>query len=79
MGVIVETLKGQIDGVQRVGHQTFQGMPFAKPPVGALRWRAPEPAAPWDGVRDARVAGNAVGSRFTQRRALLQPGDGARG
>ncbi|MBL4722086.1 MAG: carboxylesterase family protein, partial [Alphaproteobacteria bacterium] len=32
---------------------TFKGMPFAKPPVGALRWRAPEAPEPWSGVRDA--------------------------
>lgn len=31
----------------------FKGVPFAAPPVGALRWRAPEPPAPWEGVRKA--------------------------
>ena len=30
----------------------FKGIPFAKPPVGDLRWRAPQPAEPWEGVRD---------------------------
>ncbi len=31
----------------------FKGVPFAKPPVGPLRWRAPQPCEPWSGVRQA--------------------------
>ncbi|MGA8579377.1 MAG: carboxylesterase family protein, partial [Bryobacteraceae bacterium] len=31
----------------------FEGVPFAAPPVGALRWQAPQPAAAWSGVRKA--------------------------
>ena len=60
MGVIVETSEGQIEGVQRGSHQAFLGVPFAKPPVGGLRWRAPEAAERWDGVRDASAFGNAA-------------------
>jgi len=35
----------------------FKGIPFAAPPVGQLRWKAPHPAAPWDGVRNCTQFG----------------------
>lgn len=48
------TLKsGAIRGSTDGDVETFKGIPFAQPPVGELRWRAPQPAAPWKGVRDA--------------------------
>jgi para-nitrobenzyl esterase len=50
--VQAETDKGTIEGAYDAasGLQTFFGIPFAKPPVGDLRWRAPQPMAPWKGV-----------------------------
>ena len=36
----------------------YLGIPYASPPVGALRWRAPQPAARWSGVRDATQFGS---------------------
>src|SRR3990172_11090281 len=38
------------DGIVR----SFKGVPYAKPPFGNLRWRAPQPVDPWDGVRKAK-------------------------
>jgi carboxylesterase type B len=40
------------------GIRAFKGIPFAAPPVGALRWTAPQPVAKWTGVRDASKYGN---------------------
>jgi para-nitrobenzyl esterase len=40
------------------GIHAFKGIPFAAPPVGALRWTAPQPVAKWSGVRDASKYGN---------------------
>jgi para-nitrobenzyl esterase len=40
------------------GIRVFKGIPFAAPPVGALRWQAPQPVAKWNGVRDASEFGN---------------------
>lgn len=48
---------GRIRGCLENGVYVFRGIPFAKPPLGALRFRAPEDPAPWDGVRDATAFG----------------------
>jgi para-nitrobenzyl esterase len=52
----VRTTAGAVRGMQR-GVAVFRGIPYAQPPVGALRFRAPVPAQPWDGVRDASTFG----------------------
>ncbi len=45
--------QGVLQGTQEAGLKVYRGVPFAAPPVGDLRWRAPEPAAKWEGVRPA--------------------------
>jgi len=53
----VLTQSGWVEGEARAAHQVFRGIPFAKPPVGPLRLRAPESPEPWTGVRQARTNG----------------------
>ncbi len=54
---IVTTASGRVQGIKRPGHAAFLGIPFAEPPVGALRFAPPVPARPWDGVRPATAFG----------------------
>jgi len=49
----VETPSGKLVGTVEAGVRAFRGIPFAKPPVGALRFAAPQPIDPWTGERDA--------------------------
>ncbi|MET8677996.1 carboxylesterase family protein [Streptomyces sp. NPDC004647] len=52
--LVVRTAQGSVRGAAGAdGGRVFQGVPFAASPTGALRWRPPQPAAPWSGVRDA--------------------------
>src|ERR1022692_3482087 len=44
---------GSIQGTTEEGLTVYRGIPFAAPPVGDLRWRAPQPAAKWDRVKAA--------------------------
>jgi para-nitrobenzyl esterase len=48
-----------IGGDGRYGSHAWLGVPFAAPPVGALRWRAPQPPTPWSGTREATSFGAA--------------------
>jgi para-nitrobenzyl esterase len=49
----VATEYGQVQGVTETDLTVYRGIPFAAPPVGERRWRAPQPPAKWDGVRAA--------------------------
>src|SRR6478736_2324360 len=49
----VATESGLVRGVVEKDLTVYRGIPFAAPPVGDLRWRPPQPAATWEGVRDA--------------------------
>ncbi|HEU5416527.1 MAG TPA: carboxylesterase family protein [Streptosporangiaceae bacterium] len=57
-GPIVRTRDGQLQGKYAEGISQFLGVRYAAPPVGALRWQAPQPARPWRGVRPATSYGN---------------------
>jgi para-nitrobenzyl esterase len=47
----VEVTGGTIEGVEQDGILIYKGIPFAAPPVGDLRWKAPAPVEPWSGVK----------------------------
>ena len=48
---------GQLQGTSADGVASFKGIPFAAPPVGELRWKAPQPVPAWQGVRKADAYG----------------------
>jgi para-nitrobenzyl esterase len=50
---------GTVSGVVENGISIFKGIPFAAPPTGDLRWKAPAPVKPWSGVRKADAFANA--------------------
>jgi para-nitrobenzyl esterase len=52
-GPVAGTVKGMVRGLTNGPVDEFLGIPYAAPPVGALRWRPPQPAASWSGVLDA--------------------------
>lgn len=49
----VEIKQGLLEGVRMDGYDVFWGVPYAKPPVGELRWRAPQEPDAWEGVYHA--------------------------
>jgi para-nitrobenzyl esterase len=53
----VTTKQGRVHGAEIDGIRTFKGIPYAAPPIAALRWKAPQPPASWEGVRDATQFG----------------------
>ncbi len=51
-GPIADTTAGRIEGTLSDGIATFKGVPYAAPPVGALRFAPPQPPESWDGIRE---------------------------
>lgn len=50
----VRVANGILEGTVEEDLTIFKGIPFAKPPVGDLRWKAPQPIENWEGVREAK-------------------------
>ena len=59
-GAQVKTESGAVEGTTSpdASVRIYRGIPFAAAPVGELRWQAPRPVAPWQGVRKATAFGN---------------------
>lgn len=55
-GPVVHIASGMLQGTQRGNIDVFEGVPYAAPPLGDLRWREPQAVAPWAGVRVATAA-----------------------
>ena len=54
---IVESIYGKLRGQQQANALVWKGIPYAKPPIGNLRFRAPLPPEPWTEVREALLFG----------------------
>ena len=54
----VQTKYGILEGFEQDGVKKFLGVPFAQAPVGDLRWKAPQPVQPWEGIREAKAFGD---------------------
>ena len=57
--LLVVTRQGALEGEALTSVAAFRGIPYAAPPIGSLRFRAPQPPAPWTGVRSALDLGPA--------------------
>ena len=55
---IVQIDAGKIQGATTQDVIAFKGIPFAKPPVGDLRWKAPQPVSSWDGIKQTTEYGH---------------------
>lgn len=68
----VRVESGEVRGIVRADHTVFQGIPYAAPPKGDLRWQAPRKAEDWGGIRDATTPGNPcpqIGSSYSDTKA----------
>lgn len=52
-GKVIQTKYGKVQGIPERGCIVYKGIPYAKPPVGELRWKAPEAPEAWDGIYQA--------------------------
>jgi len=60
LGSIVSTRQGKLKGETHRWGEQFKGIRFAQPPIGPLRFQAPEPPKSWDGIRKATAFGSAA-------------------
>ena len=74
---IVKVETGSLQGTVEYNMQAFKNIPYAAPPVGDLRWRPPQPALAWSGIRDASKFGNSCPQQYIKNLSdgLGLPGD----
>lgn len=68
--IIINTSAGKLRSKKLSEHYAFLGIPYAKPPVGELRWKKPEPLEPWEGIKDAFE----FGAPACQAKSQVPPG-----
>ena len=73
--LVVATAGGAVRGQAAAAGEEFLGIPYAAPPVGALRWQPPRPAAPWHGTR----AATSYAPHCPQPSGSVRPGQHVRG
>jgi para-nitrobenzyl esterase len=66
---------GRVQGEVKDGLASFKALPFAAPPVGALRWRIPQPVVAWSGVRKADTFAPACIQPWTDNPELTLPSE----
>lgn len=72
----IRTEAGLVSGMEKDGIRIYKGVPYARPPVGDLRWRPPVPPQPWDGVRRCTEFGP---SCVQPKKAMLGPDHAVKG
>src|ERR1700683_5091825 len=76
---LVQTAEGPVRGYEQKGVRVFTGIPYAAPPLGALRFRPPRPHAPWTEILEAKheapacpqTPGSAIGKPSDQEDCLF--------
>ncbi|MEZ5766058.1 MAG: carboxylesterase family protein [Xanthobacteraceae bacterium] len=71
---LAQTRSGQVRGIVKDGISVFKGIPYAASTASANRFRAPQPVAPWSGVRDALAYPNMAPQPPAPRAACSPPG-----
>jgi para-nitrobenzyl esterase len=66
---VVQTRQGAVSGLLTNSVRAYLGIPYAAPPVGELRWQAPQPPAAWSGTRDGTV----FAQRCAQPASVVSP------
>ncbi len=71
---IVATRSGKVEGFERDGVHVFRGIPYAAPPVGALRWQPPRREEPWAATRAAtKFSAQSAQTEFALGKLMGQP------